>query len=213
MPGPDLRDISRYGMPTAPRDVERLAEALLHVACRSEDDHSDRGTAKLAAMLWWADFESFRTRHRSVTGAAYLKMPEGPVPIGLEAAEDHLIDCGAAERERWSPRSAGRETVLVARRSPKPLFDDHDLEMLDMSVRQFAGMSAAECLQFVGRESFGWRTVGWRQILRYESSIIDPRPPTESERAGARAVAVDAGYLRRCSGVHRGRHGQSAKTI
>ena len=195
MPEPDLPDVSRYGMPTAPQGNERLAEALLHLARRSEDDHAGRGTAKLATMLWWADFESFRIRHRSVTGATYLKMPEGPAPIGLEAAEDYLVACGAAVRERHATLSVGSEAVLVGRRPPKPLLDDDDLEMLDMSVKQFSGMSAAECLQFVGQESFGWRTVGWHQILRYESSIIDPRPPTESERAWARAVAADAGYL------------------
>lgn len=124
-----------------------------------------------------------------------------------------LVACGAAVRERRAALSVGDGAVLVGWRSPKPLLDDDDLEMLDMSVKQFSGMSAAECLQFVGQESFGWRTVGWHQILRYESSIIDPRPPTESERAWARAVAADAGYLRRSSGVHGSRHGQSAKTI
>ena len=213
VPVPDLRDISQHGMPTAPQDNDRLAEALLHVACRSQDDHSGRGTAKLATMLWWADFESFRIRHRSVTGAAYLKMPEGPAPIGLEAAEDHLVASGAAVWERQATLSADAGTVLGARRPPKPLLGDDDLEMLDMAVKQFSGMSAAECLQFVGQQSFGWRTVGWHQILRYESSIIDPRPPTVSERDWARAAAADAGYLRRCSGVHGSRYGQSAKTI
>lgn len=195
MSGPDLSDVSRHGLPAAPRNDERLAEALLHVACRSEDDYAGRGTAKLGTMLWWADIESFRVRHRSVTGAAYFKTPDGPAPIGLEAAEDRLVDCGAAVRERRATLSAGNETMLVARRSPKPLFDQDDLKMLDMSVKQFSGMSAAECLQFVGQQSFGWRTVGWHQILRYESSIIDPRPPTESERSRARAVAADAGHL------------------
>ena len=187
MPGSELPDISRYGMSEAPSNDERLAEALLHVACRIEDDHSGRGAAKLGTMLWWADFESFRIRHRSVMGAAYLKTPDGPAPIGLEAAEDRLVGRSAAVREQRATLSAGSETVLVARRSPKPLFDDDDLEML--------GMSAAECLQFVGQQSFGWRTVGWHQLLRYESSIIDPRSPAEPERAWARAVAADAGYL------------------
>lgn len=195
MSGSELPDISRYGMSEAPPNDERLTEALLHVACRIEDDHSGRGAAKLGTMLWWADFESFRIRHRSVTGAAYLKTPDGPAPIGLEAAEDRLVGRSAAVRERRATLSAGSETVLVARRSPKPLFDDDDLEMLGMSVKQFSGMSAAECLQFVGQQSFGWRTVGWHQILRYESSIIDPRPPAEPERAWARAVAADAGDL------------------
>ena len=191
----DLSDVSRHGLPAAPQNDERLAEALLHVACRSEDDQAGSGAAKLGTMLWWADFESFRIRHRSVTGAAYLKTPDGPAPIGLEAAEDHLVACGAAARERRATLSAGSETVLVARRPLKPLLDHDDLEMLDMSVKQFSGMSAAECLQFVGQQSFGWRTVGWHQILRYESSIIDPRPPAEPERAWARAVAADAGNL------------------
>ena len=99
-----------------------------------------------------------------------------------------VVGCGAAVRERRAALSVGSETVLAARRPLKPLVDDDDLKMRDMSVKQFSGTSAAECLQFVGQESFGWRTVGWRQILRYESSIIDPRLPTEPERAWASAV-------------------------
>lgn len=47
MSGPDLSDVSRHGLPAAPRNDERLAEALLHVACRSEDDQAGRGGAWL----------------------------------------------------------------------------------------------------------------------------------------------------------------------
>ena len=76
-----------------------------------------------------------------------------------------LVGCGAAVRERRAALSVGSETVLATRRPLKPLVDDDDLKMRDMSAKQF-----------VGQRSFGWRTVGRHQIFRYESSIVGPRP-------------------------------------
>ena len=64
-------------MDTPPGD-DRLGEAIVYVAERMAGDPGGQGAVKLNKILWWADFESFRERRRSVTGAVYQKLNEGP---------------------------------------------------------------------------------------------------------------------------------------
>ena len=69
-----LTDLSRHGMENCAPGDSRLGEAILYVAERLADDPAGRGAVKLNKILWWADFESFRERGRSVTGAVYQKL-------------------------------------------------------------------------------------------------------------------------------------------
>ena len=190
-----LSDLSKHGMEEPPGD-ERLAEAIVYVAERLSHDPVAQGARKLNKILWWADFESFRQRGRSVTGAAYQKIPEGPAPVRLLPARKRLLQSGAVEmQKRDSGIQGSPEHVLRALRSPKPVFDDDDLRYLDSALRKFRGMTGNECSDFSHRASAGWQTVGETEIIPYETSFVDTRHLTEADRAWGRSVAVAAGYI------------------
>ena len=189
-----LTDVSRYGMDPPPGD-ERLQEAILYVAHQLEHDPGGRGAVKLNKVLWWADFESFRERLQSVTGAMYQKLPEGPAPVRLLPAREALIDSGAAELEERHLGAPNPENVLRPLRKPEHLFDADDLRYLDMALDKFHGMTGRECSEFSHWASVGWRAVDFEQVIPYETSIIDPRPLTEEARAWGISVAVAAGLL------------------
>ena len=74
-----LSSISRHGMDTPPGD-DRLGEAIVYVAERMADDPGGQGAVKLNKILWWADFESFRERGRSVTGAGSVPSTRAAMP-------------------------------------------------------------------------------------------------------------------------------------
>ena len=190
-----LTDLSKHGMEAPPGD-ERLAEAIVYVAGRLGDDPVARGARKLNKILWWADFKSFRERGRSVTGAVYQKIPEGPAPVRLLPARKRLLQSGAVKmQERDSGIQGSPEHVLHALRDPKPIFDDDDLRYLNSAVSKFRGMTGNECSDFSHRASAGWQTVGEKEIIPYETSFVDTRPLTEEDRAWGRSVAVAAGYI------------------
>lgn len=190
-----LSDLSKHGMEEPPGD-KRLAEAVVYVAGRLADDPVARGAVKLNKILWWADFESFRERGRSVTGAVYQKIPEGPAPIRLRPARDRLLRSGAVEMvKRDSGIHGSPEHVLSALRAPEPVFDDDDLSYLDSAVSKFRGMTGKQCSDFSHRASAGWQTVGEKEIIPYETSFVDTRPLTEADRTWGRSVAVAAGYI------------------
>lgn len=190
-----LTNLSKHGMDAPPGD-KRLAEAIVYVAGRLADDPVARGARKLNKILWWADFESFRERGRSVTGAVYQKIPEGPAPVRLLPARKRLLQSGAVEmQERDSGIRGSPEHVLHARRAPEPIFDDDDLRYLDSALSKFRGMTGNECSDFSHRASAGWQTVGEKEIIPYETSFVDTRPLTEEDRAWGRSVAVIAGHI------------------
>ena len=189
-----LTDISRHGMETPPGDG-RLGEAILYVAERLADDPAGQGAVKLNKILWWADFESFRERGRSVTGAVYQKLAEGPAPVRLLPARKRLEMSGAAEMTERHTGARSPEKILQALRAPEPVFDDVDVRYLERALKKFHGMTGKECSDFSHRASAGWQTVKQGQIIPYETSIIDTRPPSEAHLAWARSVAVEAGHI------------------
>ena len=189
-----LTDLSKHGMESPPSDG-RLGEAMLYVAERLADDPAGRGAVKLNKILWWADFESFRERGCSVTGAVYQKLAEGPAPVRLLPARDKLVESGAVEIVDRHIGARSPEKVLRVLRKPEPVFGDDDVRYLERALKRFHGMTGRECSDFSHHASAGWQTVKQGQIIPYETSIIDTRTPSEADLAWARSVAVEAGYI------------------
>lgn len=191
-----LSTAGRHGMEQAPGD-ERLAEALIYVASSLERrDESWCGTEKVNTVLWWADFESFRERGRSVTGTAYRKQAEGPVPERLRSVCDELVKSGAVtvkEREIGTPQP---EQAVIPHRDHHPIFDAGDIYYLDMALEQFRGSTAIQCSDFSHRKSFGWNAVDDNEVIPYGTALVDPRPLTLEHRVWAQAglkKALEAG--------------------
>ena len=189
-----LTDLSRHGMESPPGD-ERLGEAIIYVAERLAGNPTGRGAVKLNKILWWADFESFRERGRSVTGAVYQKLAEGPAPVRLPPTRKRLLKSGAVEMTERHMGARSPEKVLKALRQPEPVFDDDDVQYLGRALRRFRGMTGKECSDFSYSASAGWQTVKQGQIIPYETCLIDTTPPSEADLAWARSVAVMAGYI------------------
>ena len=189
-----LPSISRHGMDIPPGDG-RLGEAIIYVAERMADDPGGQGAVKLNKILWWADFESFRERRRSVTGAVYQKLNEGPAPVRLLPIRKNLLRSGAVEMKERDRGARSPEKVLIARRSPEPIFDTEDLRFLERALEKFRGMTGKECSDFSHRASAGWQTVNNQEVIPYETSLVYTRPLTEEEIAWGRGVAIAAGYI------------------
>ena len=189
-----LTNLSRHGMDSSPGD-ERLAEAIIYVAGRLDADPGSRGAVKLNKILWWADFESFRERGRSVTGAVYQKLTEGPAPLRLVPVRKALEASGAIRIEKRDLGAPSPEHVVRPQRSFDAEFDDDDLKYLERGLEKFHGWTGKTASEFSHRASAGWQTVADRQIIPYETSIVDTRPLTTGERAWGRKVAIAAGYI------------------
>jgi uncharacterized phage-associated protein len=61
------------------RDREKLINAIVYFLRETKHCH----TLKLFKLLYFADFEHFRQKGRTIFGLDYSALPKGPVPIAL----------------------------------------------------------------------------------------------------------------------------------
>src|SRR4051794_38756976 len=69
--------------------VERLRELIVYIAAQSAYDQKF-GVTKLNKLLWWSDTRAFGVRHRPISGATYIRLPQGPVPDGIDVLRDEM---------------------------------------------------------------------------------------------------------------------------
>ena len=92
---------------------KRLAELMLHIAHRCEDDPGF-GATKLNKILWWSDFLSYARNGEPITGVEYQRLGNGPAPKRLVPIRKKMVSARhAALQERAV--FGGRDTATVDR--------------------------------------------------------------------------------------------------
>jgi hypothetical protein len=147
-------------------------------------------------VLWWADFESYRERGRSVTGADYQRLGEGPAPVQFAAVREQMVGDGSIAISTCDVGPAHSTEIIEARREPTPgILDVDDVTFLERGLAEFAGMNGTEAGEVARRESAGWAAVEDGQTIPYATAIIDPRRRTGEELEWARALAIEQGLI------------------
>lgn len=120
-----------------------------------------RGKKKLAKLLYFADFDLYEKRQKSITGDTYFALPMGPFPSSLEKITAGLAEVGSLiiepieEREGYIPT----EVYRCLKDPDVSVFDDEERKMLDRIIikyghlngKQLENLSHAEA-PYVGTE-------------------------------------------------------------
>ena len=169
----------------------RLVELILYIADKCLED-LDSNLTRLNKILFWADFRSFATYGKPITGSAYKALKFGPAPAGLDD-----IRKGMKKRKellvRRVPKFSYRRTLLIPRRAANlDLFKAQDIAVLDQVIEEMWGMSARDAsLQSHG---IAWEIAraNWAETgedrIPYEAALISDEPVTEEEEARAREL-------------------------
>jgi hypothetical protein len=117
-------------------DRKKFKELIVYL-CQAGANDELLGAVKLNKLLFYADKIAYLRRGRSITGARYVHMREGPVPIALVPIREDLL---AEGRLQWDPRPAGTMTPKrLQARGPvdqRP-FDGDELAIADEVIRRF----------------------------------------------------------------------------
>lgn len=154
-------------------DERKLTELLLYVAQRLESDRAG-GATKLNKILYFADFAHVRRTGAPITGAVYLKLPQGPVPRQLLPIRSRLVARGDAElvREDFLGYELHR---LVPRRQPAlSVFSAAELDTIEKVLTDLDGLNARQ-VSDLSHEEAGWRLVGEGEVIPYEAALVGAR--------------------------------------
>jgi hypothetical protein len=175
----------------------RLREMILYIADRCMDDPTF-GAVKLNKILYNADFLSYQEYGQSVTGAAYMRLPQGPVPqrllhvrITMEEAREIAI------RKHLVPlpgdKGFGEQQRVIALRDPDlDHFKPRDIAVVDEVIRLLWGRSAKQ----VSDASHGraWRICRDKERIPYEAVFISDEPLTEYDICRTYELAQQHGW-------------------
>ena len=180
-----------FGEKKASSDA-RLGELILYIADKCAADRC-YGAIKLNKILFFADFTAFAQHSKSITGAEYMGLPQGPVPRHLVAVREQLLEEGSITIRRQAFKTKTQERIIPLRDAQLDLFSSSEISLVDSVIAQYWGKSAKTMSELSHTRI--WRLAGTEKgAIPYQAVFI-------SEDG---ADAHDAIRLRRL----RAKHGQ-----
>ena len=167
---------------TFPQNVyseEKLRELIVYIADKSKDDPRC-GAVKLNKLLYYADFTAYRLLGRSITGAEYQHLQEGPAPRRGLPAQERLKRDGAIEKV-YKPSAVGEPMhVIVPKRKPYPIFSKEEKALINRIIKEFWNLTGSE-LSDESHKEFGWRLTKLRETIHYRTAWLSRSPLTEEQ--------------------------------
>lgn len=179
--------------------ITRNPNKLRHLILYAAQQHAVAphfGKVLLAKVLFWSDFEHFAMTGQPITGQAYVKQPNGPVPERFDEVLDGMQRRGELylEPEQVGPYTQQRPVALVE--PDMSVFSESERELIDRVISDQRGMTASEASAY-SHSAVGWQAAQPGERIPYGTAwIVEPPPePTEQDHEIARQIAVKLGRL------------------
>ncbi|MEM9734954.1 MAG: Panacea domain-containing protein [Pseudomonadota bacterium] len=187
----DTAEINAIYQVELPGGVERLQEAVLYV-CSKAIDMERFGRVKLNKILWRADFMAYAERGVPVTGRAYVKLPEGPVPSEMTIVSNRLLRGGHLRTDEIQVGQHTEKRPVALAQPNLKYFSPLDLDFLDGAIKHFwkhTGAAASE-------ESHGiaWKTRELGENLPYQSALFSNATLSSREADKLAGLAKERGW-------------------
>ena len=170
---------------------EKLRELILLIAHKSKADPR-LGAVKLNKLLYYADFTAYRRLGKSITGAEYQHLPEGPAPRKGLPAQERLKRDGAIEMV-YEPSLIGEPLHrIVPKRKPYPIFSKQERDIIYGLIKEFWDLTGTE-LSDRSHKEFGWRLTRLGETIHYRTTWLSASPLTEEQIKIGQQVAAKHG--------------------
>lgn len=172
---------------------DRLAELILHIAKKCEDDTSF-GATKLNKILWWADFLSYARHGRPITGAEYQRLKNGPAPKRLIPVRTRLVRDGDIVLQERTVFKRIQKRIVPLRKANYALFTAEQIALVDEIISNLWNDNATT----VSEDSHGkaWEIARDRQSIPYESIFLSDEPTSLLDVSETHELANRFGWER-----------------
>ncbi len=151
---------------------EKFRELVLHVADQSRDDPWF-GAVKLNKVLYYCDFLAYARFLRSMTGATYVKLQEGPVPLEFLVERRALLDEGLAEMEYQRVFKYMQQRLVPTQKGH--VLGDRFREgerAVVATVMGFLGPLSGKDASDLSHREMGWILAEDKEVIPYESALL-----------------------------------------
>ena len=170
----------------------RLRELILYIALCCER-HARFGATKLNKILYYADFISYARYGEAITGADYMKLPNGPAPVRLVPVRNEMI--GRQEiviREKRFGNIA-QHRIIALREPDLRGFKGRDIALVDEVIQALAARTADEVSDL--SHGIAWRIADERGLIPYEAILLAEPVVRPQDIEEARQLADKYGWV------------------
>jgi len=157
---------------------ERLWNIILYIAQQSEGDERF-GKVKLAKILYFADFKSFRLYHQPITGSRYVRLDNGPVPDTFRDILEEMKSVGAIAIRIESHYNLERQRVIALQEPDLTLFNGRDIVLVNKVLSEYRNSNASQLSEL--SHGVAWRLAQQMEAIPYESSLISDEGVTQED--------------------------------
>ncbi len=163
----------------------RLRELIVYIAERSVDDPRF-GALKLNKILYFSDFRSFARYGRPITGAAYMRLAEGPVPMRMFPIRKEMIDRRDIALVKTPYHGYDQHRVIPLRDPDLDCFRAQDIAIVNDVITWLWYRTGSEASQLShGR---AWNMVEDKERIPYEAAFISDEGLTAYDIARSREL-------------------------
>lgn len=125
---------------------EKQKNAILYFA--SNLDKYQLGATKLAKLLYYLDFISYRERKKSITGATYFKQAFGPLPGSFQGVVGELVAEKKLKVEdvKVSNETYTKQSYEALKGVDLNVFDEYELELLHKLATKYRDWSSKKII-------------------------------------------------------------------
>jgi hypothetical protein len=165
-----------------------LKEMMLYIAQKCEG-HSKFGVTKLNKTLFFSDFFSFRRTGKPITGAAYMRLGNGPVARRFLPNKDELVEARRAAVKIVDFGDGWIQHRLIAIDEPNmDAFSHESLRIIDTVIHALKDKSADQVSQ-LSHQLPAWKIAEDKEEIPYEAAFLLSLEPTEVDEARALELA------------------------
>jgi uncharacterized phage-associated protein len=174
-------------------DSGKFKELVLLFAERSTEDPL-MSRVKLNKLLYYADFESYRRRGRSITGATYIKGEFGPMAAELPRAEEELGRAGYLGWESDEDETHPRKIPIALEKADRSQFDGDDLVYVADALAELRELGGAGARDWSHQNSAGWNLVDDEAAIPYATTFISTEEIPDEDVERARKLALERNW-------------------
>ncbi len=143
-------------------DIEKIENLIIYIAVKCGGVLK----TKLNKLLWYMDFKHFKEHTVGITGAKYLHLPLGPVPMDYELLTFKLQNEDRLEAQEVIIGEYLGENYIAKGEADISLFTRKELKTIDIVIKKLARLGSGK-IKDISHEEAAYKMTSHKQVIPY----------------------------------------------
>lgn len=158
---------------------DKFKEIVLYIAQKSKDDPTF-GSTKLNKILFISDFTYYGLTGKSITGAEYWHLQNGPTPKQMIKTLNELESRGDIIIKKTDYFGYTQKRIIPKRKADTVIFADDEIDFINQTIKFFNAKNGTELSNWTHTLT-PWLITQNREPIPYEAVFMLHQLPVEKD--------------------------------